>query len=130
MAFTFPKFVSKLSQSFTANNFTPCQSALLAVTSTSSSVTMTAVQGNGNRLTYKITNSGNTGCYVAVGQGSATAVNSTSTPTPTSGTAMSTCDYIASGAIITQDYPPGYDTIAAKTASSTTTLEITIGYGQ
>lgn len=130
MVLTLPTFGSQFSQPVTANNFTPSQSAKLAVTTSSASVTFTIVPGGANRSTFKITNSGSNGCYLSTGVASATAVASSSTPTPTSGTATSTCDYIAAGAILTQDYPPGTDTIAAITASSTTTLEISIGYGQ
>lgn len=132
MAFTFPTYVSKLSQPVITNNFTPCQSAQRTVSTSSSSVTFTAVQGAQTRMTYKITNTGTVGCYVSVSNSAAIvpAVLISSTPTPASGTAISTCDYVAAGAIITQDYPPLYDTVSAIVATGSTTLEISIGYGQ
>ena len=134
MAPTPPKFNSRLSQPVTVNNFTPLQSAKLTVSNAGGSgsqfVTFTVVPST-QRVSYKITNSGTKGVYVAVGDGAAVAVVSTGTPTPTTGSGVSTCDYIAAGAIITQDYPGGYDTIAAICAGTdTSTLEISCGYGQ
>lgn len=132
---TFPNFRSQLSQPITANNFTPCQSVQITVSNSgasgSVSKTFTVVPGFSTRSTFKITNSGTKGCYIAAGIGSATAVVSSGTPTPSTGNFISTCDYVAPGAILTQDYPNGYDTIAAICGSTdTTTLEISIGYGQ
>lgn len=133
MAMTLPDFQSKLSQPVTSNNFTPIQSVQLAVSNAgatgSASKTFTTVPGT-NRVTLKITNAGNKGAYLATGVGSATAVASSGTPAPTTGSAA-TCDYIAAGAILTQDYPADTNTIAAICAGSdTTTLEVSIGYGQ
>lgn len=135
MTITLPNFKSLLSQPLTANNFIAYQSASLSVSNSgasgSQSVTFTAVPTGGQRVTFKITNSGTKGCYIASGAGAATAVASSSTPTPTSGTAVSTCDFIAAGAILTQDFVPGTDTIAAICAGTdTTTLEISSGSGQ
>lgn len=135
MAPVLPKFGSYFSQPVTANNFTPCQSAQLGVSNAgatgSQSVTFTVVPGGANRSTFKITNSGTKGCYIAAGAGTATAVVSTTTPQPSSGTAVSNCDYVAAGAILTQDYPALTDTIAAIcNGTDTTALEISIGYGQ
>ena len=131
MTITLPQFVSSLSQPVTTNNFMPLQSSQLDVTSTSSSVTFTALPGT-LRRTLKITNTGTTGCYVATGIGSATAIPSVNaTPLPASGNPITAnCDFIAAGAIITQDYQQGTDTVAAITATGSTTLEITIGVGQ
>ncbi len=133
---TNPNFQSLLSVPQQANNFTPVQSAKLTVSNSgvtgSASITFTVVPGSG-RVTYKITNSGTKGAYIATGAGSATAVVSSGTPTPAAGTppTVATCDYIAAGAIITQDYAPGTTTIAAICASTdTTTLEISTGFGQ
>lgn len=126
-----PKFQSQLSIPVQTNNFVPVQSAHLAVTASSASIIFTIVPGT-LRVTAKITNRGSKGAFVAAGIGAATAVVSTSTPTPTSGTeVVSTCDYVAPGAIITQDYPQGYNTFAAICAGSDSTdLEISVGYGQ
>lgn len=135
MTITSPAFQSQLSVPVQTNNFTPVQSAQRTVSNSgasgSQSVTFTVVPGT-LRTTFKITNSGTKGAYIAAGVGSATAVTSSSTPTPASGTGVvSTCDYVAPGAIITQDYPAGTNTIAAIcTGTDTTTLEISIGYGQ
>lgn len=124
-------FFSKLSQVITANNFIAVQSAQLAVTATSNSITFTQFLGT-KRITAKITNTGTKGCYLASGAGSATAVVSTSTPTPAINTgAVATCDYIAAGAILQQDFFEGTTTFAAICAGSdSTTLEISIGVGQ
>lgn len=131
MTVTLPQFQSSLSQPVTTNNFMPLQSSQLDVTTTSAQVTFTALPGT-LRRTLKITNTGTVGCYVATGTGSATAIPSVNqTPLPASGNPIvANCDFIAAGAIITQDYQQGTDTVAAITVSSTTTLEITIGVGQ
>lgn len=133
MTITAPNFQSLLSAPVQANNFIAIQSAQLAVTYTASTpITFTDLAGT-QRITAKITNSGAKGCYLASGvSGSTTAVVSSSTPTPTAGTGVvSTCDYIAPGSILTQDYIQGTTTFAAITAGTdTTTLEISIGYGQ
>lgn len=115
-----------------ANNFIAVQSAQRSVGAASQSVTFTAIPGV-QRITAKITNSGTKGCYLASGAGSATAVVSTSTPTPASSTTniVATCDYIAAGSILQQDYVAGTDTFAAICAGAdTTTLEISVGFGQ
>lgn len=130
-----PTFQSQLSVPIQANNFIAYQSAQLSVSnagaSGSQSVTFTAVPDGVNRVTFKITNSGTKGCYIASGKNAATAVTSSSTPTPTSGTAVSTCDYVAAGSILTQDFVGGTNTIAAICAGTdTTVLEISIGSGQ
>lgn len=136
MTITFPTWNSKLSQPVTTNNFTPIQSVQITVSNSgasgSQSKTFTAVPGGATRTTLKITNSGTKGCYVSTGIGSATAVLSSGTPTPTAGMPMTaTCDYISPGSIITQDYIALTDTVAAICAGTdTTTLEISIGYGQ
>lgn len=135
MAITPPAFKSQLSQTFTANNFIAVQSAQLAVSNAggtgNASLIFTDVPGT-LRITAKITNSGTKGCYMASGHGAATAVVSTSTPTPAAGDGVvATCDYIAAGSILTQDYVQGTNTFAAICAGTdTTTLEISIGYGQ
>lgn len=133
-----PPMRSMLSVPVQTNNFVPVQSAQLAVSNAGASgsqdVTFTILPGSvGGRITYKITNSGEEGAYIAAGIGSATAIVATATPSPAAGAgvSISNCDYIAGGAILTQDYPAQYDTLAAIcSGSNTTTLEITIGYGQ
>ena len=131
MAITPPIYQSKLSQPFQANNFLAVQSAQLSVTATTGSITFTDLPGT-VRVTAKITNTGTKGCYLASGAGSATAVVSSGTPTPANGTgAVATCDYIAAGAILTQDYVAGTNTFAAICGGSdSTTLEISTGFGQ
>lgn len=134
---TIPQFQSKLSMPIQPNNFVPMQSVQLTVSNSgasgSQSKTFTILPGTA-RVTMKITNAGTKGAYIATGSGTATAVASSGTPTPavsTSVTTVATCDYIAAGAILTQDYIEGTDTIAAICPSSdTTVLEVTIGYGQ
>ncbi len=127
-----PQFQSLLSVPIQANNFVAIQSVKLAVTQTSSYVTFTDWPGT-LRVTAKITNSGSNGCYLASGVNSTTlAVVSSSVPLPLSGAgAVSNCDYIAAGSILTQDYIQGTLTFAAIcSGSNTTTLEISAGYGQ
>jgi len=129
MTLTLPTFRSMLSQPITANNFIALQSAKLAVTASSGSISFPDFAGSG-RITVKITNSGSKGCYLASGTSSATAVVSSSTPQPVTGS-VSNCDYIAAGAILTQDFVSGTYTFAAICGGSdTTTLEISVGVGQ
>ncbi len=123
---------SLLTQPTQANNFIALQSVQLPVTNASGKTTFTDLPGT-QRLTAKITNSGTTGCYLASGTGgNATAVTSSTTVLPAySVGVVANCDYIAAGSIITQDYQQGTDTFAAICAGSgTTTLEISVGYGQ
>lgn len=130
---SFPNYQSLLSSPIQTNNFIAIQSGQLSVTNGSStSIVFTAVPG-AQRITAKITNSGSKGCYVASGAGAATAVVSSATPTPAASTTniVATCDYVAAGSILTQDYIQGTTTFAAICAGSdTTTLEISIGFGQ
>jgi len=116
---------SKLALPIISENFCPQLSAKLAVTGTSASITFTPLTGQ-QRQTFKITNKGNNGAYLAWGVGSATAVASSGTP-------AANCDYIAAGAILTQDFSHAdgiVDTIAAIQDANSTTLEITLGFGQ
>lgn len=121
---------SYLSMQTRMDNFCPQFSAKLTTSGTSASIVFPTVTG-ALRTTFKITNKGTKGAYVAWGVGSATAVASNGTPA-----AMR--DYVAAGAIITQDYQITggvVNTIAAIQGSDTedngaTILEISIGYGQ
>lgn len=113
---------SFLAMPVTNSNFLSTSSANIATGATSGSVTFTMPPGT-TRITAKITNKGTKGAYLAYGAGSATAVASTTTPGPN-------CDYIGAGAILQQDFPPGTDTFAVIEETSTTTLEISVGYGQ
>ena len=131
-----PTFQSYLTVPIQSNNFIAMQSAQLAVSNSggtgSASITFTALPGT-QRLTMKITNSGTKGAYLASGHTTATAVASSATPTPAASVAnlVATCDYIAAGAILQQDFVAGTDTIAAICGGTdTTTLEISIGAGQ
>ena len=110
-------------------NFCAQNSAKITTSGTSQSIVFPAV-GNTlkGRQTFKITNTGSYGAYLAFGHGSATAVASGATPAPN-------CDYIAHGAILTQDALTANgtpaDTIAViQESGGTTTLEISIGFGQ
>lgn len=116
---------SLLAQQILDQNFCPILSAVLAVAGTSASITFSPITGT-IRQTFKITNKGTHGAYLAWGAGSATAVASTSTP-------AANCDYIAQGAILTQDFQVAngiVDTIAAIQDGGATTLEVSIGFGQ
>ncbi len=119
------KNASLISQQVRMDNFTPQYSAKITTSGTSTSVTFPIVTGTLSQ-TFKITNKGSNGAYVAWGETTATAVASTSTPT-------AGCDYIASGAIFTQNFELDtgtVDTIAAIQDTGATTLEISIGFGQ
>lgn len=138
MAITPPASQSLLSVPIQSNNFIAVQSAKIIVSNSGSSgsqsLTFTDVPGT-VRITAKITNSGTKGVYLASGSSSGLpviAVASTTTPQPASGTAaVATCDYIAAGAILTQDFVQGTDTFAAICGGSdTSTLEVSVGYGQ
>lgn len=127
-----PKLQSMLSMPIMSDNFIALQSASLNVgTANSSSVTFTNIPST-QRVTYKLYNSGTKDCFVAGGKTTATAIVASGTPSPTSGAAVvSNCDCIPHGAILTQDYVGGTDTIAAICAGTdTTTLQISIGGGQ
>jgi hypothetical protein len=119
---------SLLSQPTLPQNFVPKLSAKLAVAGTSAYVTFTPLTGT-NRTTFKITNKGTSGAYIAWGassQGTVTALASTTTP-------AANCDYVAAGAILVQDFQAAngiVDTIAAIQDTAATTLEISIGFGQ
>lgn len=111
-------------------NFCPQLSAKLTTSGTSASVTFTPLTGS-QRQSFKITNKGTKGAYIAWGVGSATAVASSGTP-------AALCDYVAAGAILTQDFQIStgtVDTIAAIQGADTqdngaTILEISLGFGQ
>lgn len=133
-----PNYGSQLTMPVLPNNFTPMQSVQLTVSNSgasgSASKTFTITPGGAQRTTFKICNTGQKTAYLATGIGSATAVASSGTVTPTASSSVvtyATCDAVPAGAIITQDYPAGTDTIAAICGGTdTTTLEISIGYGQ
>lgn len=134
MAITPPGLFSLLSVPQQANNFIALQSAILSPGTASASVTFTNIP-SGNRVTFKICNTGTKTAYVAGGNlvnSPPTAVAISATPTPTSGTAVvSTCNPVPAGAILTEDFVAGTDTIAAIcSGSNSTTLEISIGTGQ
>lgn len=116
---------SQLAKVVNVENFCPQLSAKLTTSGSSSSITFPAVTGT-IRTTFKITNKGNAGAYIAWGNTTATAVASSGTP-------AAGCDYIAAGAILTQDFQSSsgpVDTIAAIQDVSATTLEISYGFGQ
>jgi len=121
---------SYLAQPAIAQNFVPQISAKLATGTESASVTFVPITGV-IRTTFKITNKGTKGAYLGWGYNTATA-------TASSGTAAASCDYIAAGAILTQDFQASegpVNTIAAIQGgdtqdNSSTTLEISIGFGQ
>lgn len=116
---------SYLAQQILDQNFTPQLSAKITATNSSGSITFSPITGS-IRQTFKITNTGTVGVYVGWGMTTATAV-------VTSGTPTAMCDYVAAGAILTQDFQIAngiVDTLAFITASSTAVVEITLGFGQ
>lgn len=115
---------SLIAQQVIAENFVPQKSAQIAVSAASSSVTFTGLTGT-LHTTFKITNKGTSGAYIAWGVGSATAVVSTSTP-------AANCDYIPAGAVEVLDFQAStgiVNTIAAIQDAAPTTLEISMGFG-
>lgn len=133
MAITPPSFQSKLSPPIVNNNFLAMQSGLLTIGTGSASITFTNIPSS-QRVTYKISNTGTRRAWIKGGNsanGPVVAVVSSSTPSPTSGSpSISNCDSIPAGAILTQDFVGGTNTIAAIVAVQSTTLEISIGGSQ
>jgi len=130
-----PRLTSMLSQPIITDNFMPYQSAQIVIGTGNMAVNLTfTVATNTQRVTYKFANTGTKAAYVSVGPLASvvSAVASTSTPQPTSTLiSYSICDCIPGGAILTQDYLGGSDTVSAICASgNNTTLEITVGGGQ
>lgn len=130
-----PRLTSMLSQPIITDNFMPYQSAVLAIGTGSLSTSLTFTVGtNTQRVTYKFANTGTKPAYVSVSNSSniIPATVSTATPQPTSTLiSQSVCDCIPGGAILTQDYLGGFDTISAICKSGdNTTLEISAGGGQ
>ena len=128
MTTTLPPFTGQISQQIAQNNFIANQSAQIDVTSVSSGVLFTAVPTTG-RVSIIVANTGIVGAYLASGVGSATAVASTTSPQPSTGPAIANCFYVAPGAIYTLDFILNTNYFAAVTASSSTTLEISVGSG-
>lgn len=130
-----PRLTSMLSQPIITDNFMPYQSANMTIGTGNLAVNLTfTITPNSQRVTYKFANTGSKAAYISVAPSASivTAVTSTSTPQPTS-TLITTsiCDCIPAGAILTQDYLGGSDTISAICKSGeNTTLEITCGGGQ
>lgn len=140
------RFINPLGTVTTMQNFVPIVSAKLISSNTSTSFTFTglpAVQAT----SLKITNKGTKGAYIAwgnVGSSGATIVAVASSTT----TQTTNCDYIAAGSVmvenfqnivtgtdsITEGVGAVVDTIACiqgsdTTDNATTTLEVTLGYG-
>lgn len=116
---------SLISQQMRMDNFCPKLSAKLTTSGTSGSITFSPITG-ALRTTFKITNHGTNGAYIGWGKTTATAVASSGTP-------AANCDYVAAGAILTQDFQSAngpVDTIAAIQDTGSTVLEISLGFGQ
>lgn len=129
MTITPPPLRSMLSMPIMSDNFIAMQSAKLSVGTGNQSVTFTNIPSS-QRVTFKLSNTGGSDAYVSGGRSTAIAVLSSSTPQPTSGpNSVSNCDCIPHGAILTQDYIGGTDTLAFISVG-TTTIEISIGGGQ
>lgn len=119
-----------LNQSYLASpsrlqNFCPQLSATVTTAGTSGSITFSGQTG-ATRSTFKITNRGTHGAYIAWGVTTATAVASSGTP-------AANCDYVAAGAILTQDFQSSsglVDTIGYIWDGAATQLEISSGSGQ
>lgn len=139
MPITPPQHISQLSQRQTANNFVALQSCnITSISSGASSITFTNLP-KGSPVTLKAFNTGSSGKHAYIcgsnsgaSGGIVAAVASSTNPQPTSGTnAVSTCDCIPAGAILTQDYISGTDSWSVICASGiSTNLELSIGFGQ
>lgn len=122
-------YYSRLALPIRTQNFTPQLSAILTTGASSTFVSFASGLTGLMSQTFKITNKGSKGAYLGWGNsndGTVTAVASTATP-------AANCDYIASGAILTQDFQKAgtiINTIAAVQDSGSTTLEISVGFGQ
>lgn len=112
---------SGLTQSMVLRNFNTVQSCSLAVGASSGPVTFTVVPGT-QIVSFKVCNKGSTGAYIAAGIGSATAAASTATP-------AANCDYMPANSTQVFDYPGGTNVFAAIQETTSTNLEISIGYG-
>jgi len=126
-----------LSAPIITDNFMAMQSAIMTIGTgaLSTSITFTILPST-QRVTYKFANTGTKTVYICGSNSSniIAAVASSSTPSPTStavaGT-ISNCNAIPGGAILTEDFPGGTDTISGICVSgSNTTMEISIGGGQ
>lgn len=132
-----PRMNSMLSVPIITDNFMAMQSALLTIGTgaLSTSITFTILPST-QRITYKFANTGTKTAYICGSKSSniIAAVASSATPSPTSTAVVGTisnCNAIPGGAILTEDFPGGIDTISAICASgNNTTLEISIGGGQ
>ena len=127
---------SFLAQPIIAENFTPQLSGKITTSSASTSFTFSPLTGTG-RQTFKLTNKGSKGAYIGWGVSALGTVTATSSLTTGNGAAF--CDYIAAGAILTQDFQTTstgiVDTIAAIQGTDTqdngsTIIEISLGFGQ
>lgn len=146
MALTPPPRPSQLSQRNTADNFLALQSCFIVASPSAGSITFTNLPGN-QPVTFKFFNDGSSGntAYIcgssSKASGGAVAAVSSST-SPTSATmlfnagqgnaysvSISNCDALPAGAVLTQDYVYGTDTISVI-APVSCKLEISLGYGQ
>lgn len=134
-----PPRPSQLSQRHTADNFLALQSCNIVANPTASSITFTNLPGN-QPVTYKIFNAGASGktAYVC-GSNSAVSVvsavasttNPSASPVGVGQFYVSNCDACPAGAILTQDYIGGTDTLSVVCSSgNSAVLEISLGYGQ
>lgn len=148
MVYTPPPRPSQLSQRHTADNFVALQSCFIVAQPSAGSITFTDLPGN-QPVTFKFFNdgsSGNTayacGSSSAASGGAVAAVASTTNPTSatqlmgfssgnTQGYSISNNDALPAGAVLTQDYIMGTDTISVITpAGYSCKIEISMGYGQ
>ncbi len=148
MALTPPPRPSQFSQRNTADNFIALQSCNILANPSAVSISFTNLPGNAP-VTFKFFNSGSSGntAYVcgsssAASGGAVAAVASTTNPTSATmlfnagkgnafSTSISNCDAIPAGAILTQDYIAGTDTISVIAASGVSCrVEVSLGYGQ
>ena len=139
---------SQFSQRTTADNFIALQSGYIIAQSSASSIGFTNLSG-GAPVTIKFFNDGSAGntayvcCSNSAASGGAVAAVASST-NPNFATqlfnagqgnafsySISNCDSLPAGAVITQDYMAGTNTISVITPSGVSDkIEFSIGYGQ
>lgn len=148
MSYTPPPKPSQLSQRTTADNFIALQSGYIVAQASAGSIGFTNLSG-GAPVTIKFFNDGSSGntayvcCSNSAASGGAVAAIASST-NPSFATqlfnagqgnaysaSISNCDALPAGAVLTQDYLPGTNTISVITPSGISDkVEFSIGWGQ
>ena len=148
MAYFPPPKPSQLSQRMTADNFIAFQAGYIVAMPSASSIGFTNPSGN-QPVTIKFFNDGTAGnsAYVccsnsAASGGAVAAVASSTNPSFATqlfnagqgnaySASIANCDALPAGAVLTQDYLPGTNTISVIIPSvASARIEFSIGFGQ